>query len=288
MNDWREAIERHHARVGPYADAFVRRRSLGDKHPVHDFLFTYYSFPPGRLKQWVPETGIWLEDVSEADLEANPWLRSDKFVHIGGRCALDDSKLDTRTRDTAQWIATLCCAILDRPGRFRCFGMHEWAMVYRLSPGEIRHSQLPLRLPPDELARFVESQPLCCTHYDAFRFFTPAARPLNSFVPALERRAELEQAACLHANMDLYKWATKLWPWIGADIIADAFTLALEGRDLDMRASPYDLTAMGYEPVPVETPEGRDRYEAEQRALAEKARPLRERLLSAARKLCAL
>ncbi len=280
--DWRAAIESHHAKVASYADAFVARRSVGAKHPVHDFLFTYYSFSPAKLKQWTPPLGVCLDDVREADLSAHPWLQSGKFIVSSGRCSLDEFKLTTHTRNTAQWIAALCRNILDRSARFRCYGLHEWAMVYRQTAEEIRHNQHRLRLPPDELARFVESQALCCTHYDAFRFFTPEARPLNSFAPTLELRPDLEQGACLHANMDLYKWSTKLWPWIGSDIVADTFLLALEGRDLDMRASPYDLRDMGYDPVPVETARGREQYETEQRALAEKARPLRERLMAAA------
>ena len=55
-----------------------------------------------------------------------------------------------------------------------------------------------------------------------------------------------------------------------------------------MRASPYDLHDLGYEPIRIETPEGRARYEEEQRTLADKARPLRQRLLGAAEKLSVL
>lgn len=282
MRDWRAAISRHHARVGTYADAFVRRRSIGAKHPVHDFLFTYYSFAPAKLKQWLPPPGVWLENVTEADVSDFPWLASTKMKRDGGRIALDEAKLDARTAGAASWIAGLCRSILDRPPRFRCFGMHEWAMVYQQPAEELRHRGWRLRLPAAELSRFVESQPLCCTHYDAFRFFTPQARLLNTFAPTLDSRIDLEQGACLHANMDLYKWATKLWPWIGADLVADTFLLALAGRDLDMRASPYDLRDLGCEPVRVETPEGRERYEAEQRDLAARARPLREKLMQAA------
>ena len=88
----------------------------------------------------------------------------------------------------------------------------------------------------------------------------------------------MEQSACLHANMDLYKWSAKLWPWVGSDLVGECFALACEGRDLDMRASPYDLSHLGYQPVFIETPEGRAQYESEQRTLAEKAAVLRERL----------
>jgi hypothetical protein len=46
-----------------------------------------------------------------------------------------------------------------------------------------------------------------------------------------------------------------------------------------MRASPYDLADLGYEPVRVETPEGRAEYAAAQRGFAERAAPLRRRLI---------
>lgn len=50
-------------------------------------------------------------------------------------------------------------------------------------------------------------------------------------------------------------------------------------RDLDMRASPYDLSAWGVVPVKIETTEGRREYETEQRKLAEVARGLRDKLI---------
>lgn len=282
---WRALAAAHHARVAPLADAALARRARGRKHPVEDFLFTYYSFPAGRLKQWHPPLGVALE-VAPADLvehshfQTGPWLRVAE-----GRAALDPARLPDKTRAQAAWIADLCRRILDRPPHFRCHGLHEWAMVYRQSEEEVRHQGYRLRLPPEELARFVESQSLCCTHYDAFRFFTPEAAPRNVFRPTLETRPELEQGACLHANMDLYKWAAKLWPWIGSDLVGRAFLLAAEGRALDMRASPYDLAHLGYAPVRIETPEGRAEYETAQRLLAEKARPLRAELAAAAASL---
>lgn len=285
-SEWTSAIETHDSRLRPWSDAFVGRRSRGEKHPVHDFLFTYYSFPPAKLKQWVPAVGVVLEGVDADDRVTWPWLQSDRFSSVENSLTLDTSRLDARARSTAKWIAELCDGILARPSRFRCFGLHEWAMVYRQAEEQVRHSQHALRLTAPDLARFVESQALCCTHYDAFRFFTPEARPLNSFTPTLVQREQMEQGGCLHANMDLYKWAVKLWPWAGADLIADCFFLALEGRDLDMRASPYDLAALGYDPVRIETPEGREIYENEQRKLAEKATPIRLRLKAAAQAVC--
>lgn len=271
-------MHEHASRVAAHADAFVDRRSRGAKHPVHDFLFTYYSFAAAKLKQWVPPYGVGLE-VAGADIEAFPWLQTERFLCENGLLRVDARRFMPREREFSAWVAMLCTRILGRAGRFTCFGLHEWAMVYHQSVQQVRHQGYELRLPPNELASFVESLPVCCSHYDAFRFFTPDARPLNVLQPTLDSRPDLEQAACLHANMDLYKWSSKLWPWTGSDLIGKCFELALKGRDLDMRASPYDLSSLGYEPVKIETVEGRALYEREQRELAAQAAELRRRLL---------
>lgn len=108
---------------------------------------------------------------------------------------------------------------------------------------------------------------------------------MNRLQPTLETRVLLEQPGCLHANMDLYKWAAKAMPWSGSDLLLDCFELAIELRDLDMRASPYDLTQWQREPVCIETSEGRRVYENEQRRLAAVAHPLRERLIEVLRQI---
>lgn len=274
---WHAHRAAHEERVASWADAFVDRRSRNATHPVHDFLFTYFSFSPAKLKQWLPPLAAAIE-VTEDDLPALRAPAKSTLHYRDGFAELGVEGITTGTRDLARWIAQMCDNVLDRAPRFRCYGLHEWAMVYRQSAEQVRHQGYELRLAPSALASFVESQVICCSHYDAFRFFTPAARPMNVLQPTLETRLENEQGACLHANMDLYKWATKLWPWVGSDFVGKAFALALEGRDLDMRASPYDLRHLGFEPVPIETTAGREQYETEQRALAEKAVPLREEL----------
>ena len=118
-----------------------------------------------------------------------------------------------------------------------------------------------------------------CTHHDAYRFFTPSAVGLNRLRPTREAQVAMEQPGCLHATMDLYKWAYKLSPAVPGELVADCFALAVEVRELDMRASPYDLRDRGYEPVPVETPEGKAAYVVAQRGFAERAAPLRQRLV---------
>ncbi len=81
--------------------------------------------------------------------------------------------------------------------------------------------------------------------------------------------------------MDLYKWAMKLAPAVPSELTMDCFELAREIRELDMRASPYDLSALGYAPVPIETAAGRAEYAAAQRGFAERGQLLRARLLAA-------
>jgi hypothetical protein len=158
-------------------------------------------------------------------------------------------------------------------------------MVYRLPPGEIRHAAWPLRFPPGEIARIVEAQPLGCTHFDAFRFFTPAARPRNRLHLERTTAPAHEQRGCLHANMDLYKWAFKLAPFTPGELVADCFALARDIREIDMRASPYDLRSLGYAPIAIETPSGRAEYEAHQRDFAGRSQPLRASLITLAGRL---
>ena len=267
--EWRRREAAHRARVAPLAEDFIRRRARGEKHSVWDFLFTYYFFSPGKLMTWVPAV------FDHESLNFKSPASDDEVV------TWEWPPITPRIVDAARWIATLCGNILNRPPRFVCHGLHEWAMVYRIPADDVRHQGVPLRMGQGEIAAFVESQSVCCTHYDAFRFFTPEARPLNAHQPTLDARQEMEQAGCLHANMDLYKWTSRLWPWVGSDLAADAFEIAVACRALDMRASPYDIAALGFPPVKIETEEGRAEYRREQQRISEAARPVRERLLSA-------
>ena len=68
-------------------------------------------------------------------------------------------------------------------------------------------------------------------------------------------------------------------PWIGSDLLWDCFALAAELRVLDMQAGPYDLSALGFEPVCVETADGRDEYQQRQREMSARAGVLRARLI---------
>lgn len=249
----------------------VHRRDRGLRHPVEDFLFHYYNTRPSQLMQWHPGVGVAVED----DGTWTPPM----YRITDGAAQLDAVHFLTKRGNTVAHAGRLLRATLDREPNFGCFGMHEWAMVYRLRDDETRHSKLRLRFPPDELADIVETVGCRCSHFDAFRFFTEPARALNIIAPTRERQIELDQPGCLHVNMDLYRTAGKLWPAVPSSLLLNTFRLAREIREVDMRASAYDLTDWGYEPIRVETAEGRAEYVRFQRRFAERAQPLRRELL---------
>jgi hypothetical protein len=192
---------------------------------------------------------------------------------------LDRSAYLADRGDTVAFVVELLSATQSRPTQLGCFGLHEWAMVYRQPAAKLRHEDWPLRLGPSGTEGVVEQLQIRCTHFDAYRFFTPEALGRNAFRPRRETQIDLEQPGCLHATMDLYKWAGKLGPLVPGELLLDCFALARDVRVLDMRASPYDLAALGYSPVKIETAEGRAVYVAAQRAFADRGTRLRTRLL---------
>ena len=58
----------------------------------------------------------------------------------------------------------------------------------------------------------------------------------------------------------------------------DCLELAAQARELDMRASPYDLRDYGFEPIAIETPAGRAEYVRVQQHVAGRAASLRDSL----------
>jgi hypothetical protein len=213
-------------------------------------------------------------------VEARERFSGPEYHVTDGVIRRNTSALSSGERATLDNVLHVLRATRDRPANFGCFGMHEWAMVY--GGHDVRHAAIaPLRLPQEQVDAFVESRPIACSHFDAFRFFAPAAKPLNRVALSWSTRHDVEQPGCIHANMDLYRWAYTSMPWIGSDLLWDCFALAVELRVLDMQAGPYDLRSIGFAPVCVETPAGRDEYQRRQRSLSERASVLRTRLIDA-------
>lgn len=289
--DWEQRAVAHAARVDQWVQPHLARRRRREKHPVHDFLFTYYSQSPAALRRWHPGYGVVLADAAADDF-------GPAYSMFHGMRALQDDQGGPACHEASvssehllsrlpllEDVRRLLAATEGRTASYGCFGLHEWAMVHG-QPENTRHDW-PLRLGGAGTDTVVESHRIACSHFDAFRFFTDSARPLNTLSPGRDDRPAFEQPGCLHAGMDLYKHAFRLSPLIASELVADCFELAWDIRELDMCASPYDFSELGYEPVRIETPEGKQHYVAAQRDFAERGAPLRRRLVEECGRLLA-
>jgi hypothetical protein len=268
---WTEREHRHRDRVDGFLTPHLHRQERGECHPVWDFLFTYYSLRPRQLRRWHPGFGVVLGGPA-----ARRYLGAGGYGSYRGGVGVSREHLQSRA-DTVRFIARLLRATVNRPARLNCFGLHEWAMVYRTP--EKRHGQVPLRLGAAGTDAVIDSMPLRCSHFDAFRFFTEPAVARNDVRLSREAQMNTEQPGCIHAAMDCYKWAYKLGPLVASELVMDALELAADARAVDMRASPYDLSAYGFEPIAIETPCGRAEYVRAQQDIAERAAPLRASLI---------
>ena len=277
---WKQAASAHERRVLRHTRPHLDRRHEQRKHPIEDFLFVYYDNSPGKLARFSPGATFALE-VDETGRTPLTGMKFVKRTVVSGTAAdaVDVAQFVRARGRTIDWVRAVVSATQARAAHNACFGLHEWAMVYGLKPGEKRHEQLPLRLGQAATDAVVEASDIRCTHFDAFRFFTPKAVGRNAHALTRDDQVTYEQPGCLHAGMDLYKWAYRLWPYVSSDLVMDAFELAKEIRTLDMEASPYDVTGLGYGVVAVETPAGRAEYVRRQRQFTERSQELRERLL---------
>jgi hypothetical protein len=276
---WQEKARAHAQRADALTAGHRARKATGERHAIEDFLFEYYNTRPSLLRRWHPGPGVVLEpsDDGPAPHARWRWYRTDDE----GAVTLDAETFLADRGDTVRFVHRLLTATAARPLFTGCFGLHEWAMVYRQE--QHRHP-LPLRLGQPGTDAVVEAHPIRCSHFDAFRFFTPAAVGRNRLQPTRATQVDLEQPGCLHASMDVHKWAGKLGPAVPGELALDCFELARDVRLLDMQAAPYDLSSYGQPVVAIETPEGKAEYVRRQRELAGRAGELRERLIG----VCAL
>jgi len=318
---WRALAREHAERTDRLTARWREAHDAHRKHEIEDFLFSYYPIRPSRLRTWSPGFGTvllpelhtellpddpsadpahdlsqrasarWMTVLTETDQltgadqltdsgETGPDLGTD----LAGGVTLDVAAYMADRGSTVRYIHTLLSNTATRPTNLGCFGLHEWAMVYKQD--DTRHT-LPLRLGGAGTDQVVEIHKIRCTHFDAYRFFTPEAAPLNKLHPTRELQPAMEQPGCLHANMDLYKWAWKLTPAIPGDLLLDCFELARDIRYLDMQASPYDVSKFGLPAVRIETDEGKATYQAAQAEFAERSQPLRARIIALCEQLMA-
>ncbi len=279
---WSKAASAHASRADALVGGALARRAAGEAHPIEDFLYDYYGTRAARLRRWHPGVGIRLLAGPEPTPHATwKWYATAP----DGSVSIDTCAMRTDREDNIRFIHELLTATASRQPFLGCFGLHEWAMAYRTS--QHRHP-MPLRLGQAGTDAVVEAHQIRCAHFDAFRFFTPAAEGRNLLRPTRQSQPDLEQPGCLHATMDCHKWATKLGPAVPGDLALDCFELAKDVRVLDMQASPYDISAYGETAVEIETPEGKVAYVSRQREFAARGSALRQRLLDVCEQLLAV
>ena len=271
---WLPLARAHAERADEMTAGHQARKANGERHAIEDFLYDYYGTRPAQLRRWHPGVGTGLAPGADRTPEHARW----KFYRTfpDGVVTLDTTEYLHARGESVRYIHGLLAATASRPVFTGCFGLHEWAMVYR---GQEHRHPLPLRLGQAATDEVVERHPIRCTHFDAFRFFTPEAVGLNRLQPTRATQVDLDQPGCLHAAMDCHKWASKLGPAVPGALALDCFALAADIRLLDMQASPYDLTSYGHPAVKIETPEGKAEYIARQREFARRAAALRARLI---------
>src|ERR1700712_3142792 len=144
--EWSRAENEHHERADALTAAWRARRLTGEKHAVDDFLFTYYPYKPSLLRRYHPGAGLALEGAGANERASYTWYVTEE----SGASIVDAAALLTARGATIGFIERLLGTTASRPAQFGCFGLHEWAMVYRAEPEKIRHQYLHLRLGAEE------------------------------------------------------------------------------------------------------------------------------------------
>jgi len=275
---WQQAQTEHHAWADEVSRGHRQRRAAGLKHPVEDFLWEYYPFSPAQLRRWTPGALSGLDGVCAGEKVPTGFV-GDGIVHRFDASAVAASKRE-HLRTNVRWILSLQQRTQQRTAGFGCFGLHEWAMVLDQTPEQVRHTTWTLRVSQQDISSAVENLGLRCTHFDAWRFFTPRATAMNPTTLSRATQPDTDQPGCLHANMDLYKWSMRLQPLIASTFVRAAFDLARRIRTVDMRASPYDFRALGLDPIDIQSAAGRAKFVSLQRGFADDAQRLREAFIS--------
>src|SRR3954451_22136516 len=119
---WQACAAAHAARVDAFVAPHLERREARVRHPVHEFLFTYYSQRPAQLRRWHPGFGVAL--VGAQDYAG---LKGYQASSGTGTVAVPPAYVGSQ-RPLLEALRALLTATAGRPASFGCFGMHEWAM----------------------------------------------------------------------------------------------------------------------------------------------------------------
>jgi hypothetical protein len=207
-HEWTERAESHRERVRVLLqDGMVDHKGaqpdgtefggLDPKNPIFNFLLDYYNIRgrkgTRRLAKWSPGINVVLRDAEHGrDVEEPQGLLARKCVrtdaHGGGLVfsAVHLAAVDPDTfAKTFEWYRMILAATAEHQPVLNCFGLHEWAMIYRPpgapEPPSLAYQKdvLPLRVSQEVINAAVERRGVKCTHIDAIRFFAQDAAPLN-------------------------------------------------------------------------------------------------------------
>jgi len=184
---WRADAAAHELRVRCLVGGHLHK--FDSSNPIYNFLFKYYFWKPAVVASYSPGWNRVLLGAQPDEVTHGGGQRAASVLTSGGRDGadglfFDGSRCSPETLVGLQNTLDLLRATEQRPPVLNCFGMHEWAMLYSLAPnnggggggGNAKHQRLPLRLSQVALDAAVEERaPLKCTHFDAFRFYTPKA-----------------------------------------------------------------------------------------------------------------
>ena len=246
------------------------------EHPIYNFIHKYYSYSLKQIRFYSPGRNVLLQEVHKKK-DVNNILSPDFFnsiynnenddIKCNGMYEIEKNNLSNKKRKKFEKSRDILLKTSITPPHFSCFGLHEWAMLAKGDGKESRHQTLPLRVSQQVIDKVVQSKgALRCTHFDAFRFFHPDVTALNDVQLSRAKQVDTEQPGCVHATMDLFKYAYELYPLVSAEILRACLGVSLDARHIDMRASPYDCSAIEGvgDPIKIETAEGRKQYATEE------------------------
>src|SRR4051812_43338465 len=114
-DDWAALEAAHHARVDELLAGHLDRAQRGEKHPVEDFLFTYYSLRPAQLRRWHPGAGVVLLG-DDAELgERLSWRDHVRTDEPSPGVTLDDRAFLARRGEALRRTVALLEATARRP-----------------------------------------------------------------------------------------------------------------------------------------------------------------------------
>ena len=263
--EWQARTAAHEARIDRWAVPHRERRTRGESHPVHDFLFTYYSETPGRVRRWHPGVGTALAPPPDGPAPHAEW----RWYRTGddGTVAPRPGGLPRRPR---QRRCASCTSCSPPPRAGRCSPAASGCTSGRWSTAPTSAgTRCPLRLGQAGTDAVVEAHPIRCTHFDAFRFFTPAGRRPQppAADPGEPDRDWSSRAACTR------RWTSTSGPTSSAPpspVSCSPTASSWPPTSASWTCGPRRTTCsdLGYAAVAIETAEGKAEYAAAQRGFA--------------------